>query len=828
MPEIQVVAANERDKYYTHMSLFYVNRHSFWAAGQDSWTLPPAQDQDAFIALTNVEPVIQGVLQRRRGYTLFTNIFNFPSSHSYSFRSDGLGLRRVVLSGPVQVNATDESGSSIGLGQIFSPASASPGFFVPRMVLSRDYGYFADGVAADYQKWNGLGVTNSGALTKWGIVAGASIAANSFGPNNTGTGTNVPSSSGINWVNPTNIQGAPDGVFSTLSISGTNQSGFLTGTNYGYSIPLSAGAITGIQVTVKGFGAQSNLALSIQLVKGGSGTGTIYSLPLPTSNGFVTVGSNTNTWGTSWLNTDINASNFGVQISYNQNTGQGNPPSNYGIDSVQVTVFTSGGNGIAFSTNTSTTNVVLLNGRTYFYAFQNTATGHTGALSAASASTGPLAGNQVNLTNIPTSTDPQVTTVLLLATADGNDQTTLYQLGTVPNGTATFNDTIADTVLVTQPLYLNTDAFGTIHGVANNNPPPLINFPIKHKGRLYGAVGRALFFSKNLDEVTTANGLITSKWEESWPATNQFDISEQAETIQALLSDGETLWIGTERSIRRLIGDSPSNFQKPEVQFNETGLLNQDCWKVTFYEGQPVGTMWMTPDLRVMASDFNTYADVGGPVQDILNSINVAAAQTIHASFVSKGPSDYYMLYVPTGVNTQPDTCLVYNLRSKKWFVWKPTDQITTSLFLIDASGNPRWIFGTATNPVYEWTYNTFQDRIGNTPVNYPVTIQTSWLDMGDYNIRKFVNQIIPTTGDQSALTIQVDAASNEQDFNSPLSVVPATTVIPAAIPTDVFVPLASGPSHSRAFRFTFVSPASLVQNVLTGFSIESGQFHRY
>src|SRR2546429_4298334 len=51
-------------------------------------------------------------------------------------------------------------------------------------------------------------------------------------------------------------------------------------------------------------------------------------------------------------------------------------------------------------------------------------------------------------------------------------------------------------------------------------------------------------------------------------STNQFDISEQAETVVGLLSDGETLWVATERAIRRIIGDSPSNFQKPEIQLD--------------------------------------------------------------------------------------------------------------------------------------------------------------------------------------------------------------------------------------------------------------------
>jgi hypothetical protein len=825
MAELQIVAGREEHKYYPFTGIYYANRHSFWGAGQDSFTLPPAQNPDLFQALTNVEPVLQGVLQRRRGYTLFSNTYTGNTfGHSYNFRSDTLGLRRTVWASATTVIATDEQGNNV-LNPIFTPAT---GAFAPRMVLSRDYGYFADGVTSDYKKWNGIAGTLN--LTNWGFGAGSGVAANSFS-NYVGAGSNVSAGAGgPSWGTPTNVQGAPDGSFATLNFTPTGNpitSDYLQGISYGFAIPGTAGTITGIQVSIKGLqnnAGGSNLLGNVSLLKGG----TRYeykNITLPGSNGIIAVGGPGDLWGGTWLLTDINASNFGVQIQYQNLNGLGAP--SVSVDSAQITIFTSG-SGITFTTNTSTTNVVLLNGRTYFYAFQNNNTGHTGPLSVASASTGPLVGNQVNLTGIPVSTDAQVTTVLLLATADGNDQTTLYQLGTVPNGTTTFNDTIADSVLITQPLYLNTDAAGVIHGVANNNPPPAINFPTKHKGRIYGAVGRALFFSKNLDEVTTANGLITSKWEEAWPATNQFDISEQAETIQGLLSDGETLWIATERAIRRLIGDSPSNFQKPEVQFNEVGLVTQDCWKVVFVEGQPVGTMWLTPDFRVIGSDFNTYLDVGTPIQDVLNTINTAAVGTIHANYVNKGPADYYMLYIPTGSSTNPNTVCVFNLRSKKWFIWQPTDSISTSLFLIDGSGFPRWLFGAATGSLYEWTQGTFQDRINNTPVSYPVTMQTSWLDLGDYNLRKFVNQIVPTTADQTALTVAVDAASNELDFNTPLSVVPATAVTPAAIPTDVFVPLASGPSHSRAFRFTFVSPASTIQNVLTGFSIETGSFHRY
>ena len=1029
MAETSIVAGREAERYYPYTGMFYANRHSFWAAGQDSFTLPPAQDQDAFIQLTNVEPVLQGVLQRRRGVQLFSNAFqgqlgthliphsNPPFLFSFPFRSDGLGLHEIVWSrfgagtafGPV---ATDEIGNVL-LNPIFNESSDAK--FAPRMVISRDYGFFTDGSATDLLKWDGT--TTSKAVTNWGTdinnigslifgpqdatVAqdlGAGGSGTQQGPNNTGLSVDA-GGGGVAW---TNASGPGSGSTATATLAGTaTNSHVLQFTNFGFSVPVSA-TITGISVTTsrmastagelftnslkilqagtpvgtdhapnvfwgnsfqnEGAGAStdlwgvtwtpaqinaSNFGFQVQVTQDttGSATASIQAFPTITvfytaptsgswtnpngafqnnpvspatalatnttssallltgfgfsvpvarvvagikatftcqvSTGTVTLtaslvknglptgtpktlsitattftasntGSATDLWSATLLPADVNASNFGVQITVASTTGT----PTFSIDRVQLTTITTAG-PLTFTTNNITTNIVLLNGRTYFYAFQNSKTLTTSTLSPPSLTTGPLPGSQVNISNIPTSADPQVDTVLLLATADGNDETTLFLVASLPNGTSSFNDTMPDSLsatfttgltLLTQPLYQDTDLLGNLHGLANNLQPPAgLNFPVKHKGRIYGAINHTLYFSKNLDDVTTANGLITSRFEEAWPAENQFDISEKAETIQGLLSDGETLWIATERTFKRLIGDSPSNFQLPETEFNEVGLYNQETWKVTFWEGTPIGTMWLTKDFKVMASDFNTYQDVGKPIQDVLNSISTALGTygqtpSVFASYVSQGPADYYMLYLPTtaGLPGQgADTICVFDLRRKKWHIWKPTigqfnviETPTTSLFLIDQFGTPRWFFsgfavdsfGNQGSLLNEWKQGLLQDK----GFSYPVTIQTSWLDMGDYGLRKFLNQIIPTTADNAALTVQVEAASNEQDFSNPTTVVPATTVIPAAIPDDVFVPLASGPSHHRAFRLTFVSPASTIQNVLTSYSIEAGVFHRY
>lgn len=997
MAETQVVAALEKNKYYVHADLFYVNRHSFWLAGQDSWTLPPAQNQDMFTQLSNVEPVLQGILQRRRGYTLFTNAFGGNVfTHSYAFRSEALNLKELVFTSPGNVVATDETGATI-LNPVFAPTSTQ----APRMVLSRDYAYFADQIQADSLKWDGT--SNALNVTNWGIDINSALSSlgpdapgaaftpgggggpGSQGPLVIGTGTDQGGGSST-WLNPGSFGTAisssfiPGGGNSNIlratmagastpfnipgtatitgitvafeknaDLTGTNtitdvsvvlvKAGAVTGTNHaaggfwqifpvtatygssadlwgttwtpsdinnaGFGFQIQAhnsfvsshnGAVGGARITVSyttpvsgawinpnnillddgavatatlssvatpinhlqasafGFSVPAGATVSgiqvditcsqssittikpnlyVSLLKAGitSGTQKIFQPP-STTLATITLGGPGDLWGNTWVSTDFGAA-FGVDMYSFFNAVSGN--TTFSVDFVQITVFLSA-SALVLGAPTSG-NINLLSGRTYFYVFENSRTGHTSDLSPATLSTGPLTNKEVPLSAIPTSTDPQVDTVIILATADGNDETTLYFVTSLAIGTSTYTDNTPDSLtatvtsgpsLLTNNIYQETDEFGFLHGVANNKLPPLGTFPTKHKGRLYEAKGHILYFSKSLGDVVTSTGLTTGKWEEAWPATNQIDISTRAETISGLLSDGETLWIGTERAIRRLIGDSPQNFQEPEIQFNETGVLNQECWQVVFFEGQSVGSMWLTPDFRVMASDFNTYEDVGMPIQDVLNSINPSAAQTIHAAFVSQGPSDYYMLYLPTGSATAPNTICVFNLRAKKWCIWNPTDDITSSLFNISGQGIPQWLFTSSDGNIYFWDNSINLDRNGNTPVGYAVTIQTVWLDMDDYNIRKFVNQIIPTTADQASLTVAVNGASNELDFNTPLQVIPATTVTPASIPTDVFVPLASGPSHNRAFQFTFVSPPSTIKNVLTGFAIEAGQFHKY
>lgn len=984
MPELNILGAAEDNRYYPYQKAFRVTRKSFWQAGQDSFTQPPAQNPDLFQQLTNVEPPLQGNLKRRRGYQLLSN--QAPASpyrEGYSFRSESLALKSQVWTSTSNVLALNEDGSA-NVNTLFTPSLNAA--FAPRMVLSRNYGYFGDGAAGDYLKWDGT--QNTGNVTNWGIDINNATGLLS-GPNAPGTATDLgnsgtAASQGVanpsiatnastpNWNNPNNVF-VSDNVYADQVINTQTSTGFLRATGYGFSIPASA-TITGIQIVIRrGSGQIAGhtgfcIDNGVFLVKANAQVGTDHSATgvfWPSTGGVnfrpsnQNYGGSSDLWGTTWTPADINGSGFGAQVrAFNQETnpffnsdplvdwigitvyyvtpttGSWTNPNNIKVQDgavatatattsqsselrgtnfglaptgviagikVEIKLSTSSGTPtinpilvknstaygarkIATVTNSSLnfitfggptdlwngvwsvaditsanfgvqwyvlaaagsptvsvdfvritvyatvppptiaiagTGITLLSGTVYTLAFQNSVTGHVSSFTPFSVNTGPLTNQGIALSALAVSADSQVDSKLILRPADGADTTTLYLVASIPNATTTYSDTMPDTTLLTQPIFQQTNQDGSLHGIANNNRPPLINFPIKHKGRIYGSIQSTLYYSKNLDEVITSTGTITSKWEEAWPATNQQDVSEAAETIQGLLSDGETLWIATERSIRRLIGDSPSNFQKPEIQFNEAGLLNQDSWKIVFSEGQPVGSMWITPDFRVMWSDFNSYQDIGTPIQDVLNSINPAAVATIHAAFVSKGPAEYYMLYLPIAANTTPDTICVFNLKTKRWFIWKPTDNVTGSLFFIDASGASRWTFATQLGPLYEWSDTAVnQDRINNTPVPYIVTLKTSWLDFGDEGLTKAFNKIIATTADLS-LNVGVQGAIRDSDFVSGGSIVIIPTTFQSEIFGDLFVPMVGQPGLSRWYQLTFTSPASATVNVLDAFDFE-------
>ena len=90
------------------------------------------------------------------------------------------------------------------------------------------------------------------------------------------------------------------------------QTDFLDITEFNFTVP-STSSVVGIIVNVKGF-APDGTTLFAQQLKNGVPTGNIYSIPLPTSNGFVSLGGPADTWGVGWDYTDVDATGYGVRL----------------------------------------------------------------------------------------------------------------------------------------------------------------------------------------------------------------------------------------------------------------------------------------------------------------------------------------------------------------------------------------------------------------------------------------------------------------------------------------------------------------------------------
>lgn len=153
-----------------------------------------------------------------------------------------------------------------------------------------------------------------------------------------------------NWTNTSNATGAPNGTYASFTAISGSWSSYLLLTGYGFSIPSTA-VIDGITVTFTRnmSGANAAVTNALQMVKAGTPVGTLYGAqmsggiptgtvydnwPASTYNQPITYGSSTNLWGTTWLPSDINNANFGVQIG-----GNAAGTANNNIEGIGITVY---------------------------------------------------------------------------------------------------------------------------------------------------------------------------------------------------------------------------------------------------------------------------------------------------------------------------------------------------------------------------------------------------------------------------------------------------------------------------------------------------------
>lgn len=517
--------------------------------------------------------------------------------------------------------------------------------------------------------------------------------------------------------------------------------------------------------------------------------------------------------------------------------------------------------------------MILNGGRTYGLACQNSVTGHisdfiynpTPAIIAVVPLTSDLqaygnytvagaGGLHVSLELQTLPTDPQVTNFVLLATADGGSLEYMYGLNpTLPLNsfqiaspatvyTYVWDDIIPDTfgeqyltgpTLLTNNLYVDVDQYGNPIGIANNTPPlATLNKPIIHKNRMFATDGKSVYFSKSLSEVTTSTGLITSKWEEAWPGTNVLDLAYGNETIEALLSDGTVLYIGTDQNIYRLYGSSVVDFSIPAAVFRGVGVASQDCWSVIYKDNIPSGYMWTTADGKIMLSDFNTYDEVGKYVSPLLSALAPNAVTSIKS--VSYGPYSLVLFTLANPNGASINRFLVWDSKDGGWYEWTTpgnaggstnvpltpyTDQygVTRMYGVFRSLAQTGGVFLNYFEPtaVSDSAYSVIPAS------NIEWYIQTSWLEMGDATALKVLNELELYTADTGTF-INVWSARSSLDFASPVQVKSGSYVMGPLGTQKLF--LAGSPSRGRYYQIAFSASAASTNSlnpVLESFTFE-------
>jgi hypothetical protein len=822
-------------------------------AGLDVFAAGPSNDTQAFLDLTNILPAVNGGLNKRWGIKRIVNggtwgplvppvrtfFYNNPQDAADVAHTANTNLWLATNNQQFTIYKDD---GTFYTG--FGPSNfAAPG--VVSMVTSRNYLYYSNGLEAPRKVNPSYTSVDTNSLT--GIAL--PIISPSVGLYDDRPGVyNAGSPGNLGVLNTTLRSGWGYSSPPTVTVTDTNGG---TGTGCTITVSLDAnGSIQTYVITNKGSGyTQAQATLS----GGGS----------PTRHGSLVLYTQTN-------------------------------PS--GPDAGKVVAADLGGD------------LAFVGGRQYAVALRNSFTGHTsdayvlgnvpvyGANSTHpefdrltkgydatagvstdfpvyAASTNAIAGgSQMCLTLFIAASgiDPQVDTVLLLAGADGQGLSTLYELAQIPlssftlTGAGTYEyryiDTLPDTftdfyvsgdTLLASNIWAETNSDGTTAGIFLNTPPPTsIKHLTLHQGRMFGTDGKVLFYSKSLDEITTSSALFTSKWEECWPGDYQLPLALNNESVNGIKSDGTVLHVSTEKSIFTVYGSDPSSFSVPSQSFSETGVLHEDCWAVVYAEGLPSGYVWITPDYKVMHSDFSTYREIGTAIYPVVQNIDPTKVEHCKVQSLSQGPYNFVVLslYLTTSTNFYQPEIYIYETRLGKWYHWTiPADYSGTGFgttvripccFVYQypaytsstvTPGN-RYLFfwqtisRTFPSPsvisLYEFDPASTTD-VG--PVSIPWSLRTSWQDCGDSTAVKVADEV-EFTSDDAPLTVSLYGATSQSQFDSGGVLLKTGTSVTgpmAALGVNKFY-LAGTPTAAKYYSLAFSSNGSSSPAALTSWTLET------
>lgn len=152
------------------------------------------------------------------------------------------------------------------------------------------------------------------------------------------------------WNAPNNTVSSNDAYASCLvtTVGPQTPSDYMDLTDFGFSVPDGA-IIDGVTVAVERNGTASVQDETIQLIKGGTASGTNKAntgTNWPAGDASVNYGGAADLWGLTLASTDVNASDFGVRIAIQTATGGGGATGS--VDFVTISIDYTPGTSIAW------------------------------------------------------------------------------------------------------------------------------------------------------------------------------------------------------------------------------------------------------------------------------------------------------------------------------------------------------------------------------------------------------------------------------------------------------------------------------------------------
>lgn len=384
---------------------------------------------------------------------------------------------------------------------------------------------------------------------------------------------------------------------------------------------------------------------------------------------------------------------------------------------------------------------VLTGSYTYVVTFFNSNTSHESNHGLRATVT--IAAQSVDLSNIPVSTDPQVTRRRIYRTVTGGS-ILLFLAEINDNVTTIYNDNTADASL------------GTTEAPEDNNPPPAFVGIEEWDGRIFGFEKRSTVLKFCNDEFLTSAGAGVP--EESFSADNEIELVAEIRGIKKSPNFDE-LWVHTTKGVIAI----KSNRDEPDDPYFPVFRNSNSAWaSISHYSIQNIyNKQWfMTENAKVMSIDSSGFPDYeSNLIESELTNANLTRLKFVQAVHYKKGTKNQYRFIFPEGGNIDFNKMWVANylqrtppdLLGKTYPVWEPHRIQTTCIGTVkDANEDDvlytgstdehimKQDFGTNDDGVaIDWSFSIGWSRTAQTP---DITDLIRWIKayfqpLGDYSI---------------------------------------------------------------------------------------------